>query len=46
MESLWLDTRDRFSTAIFNGYEKYVTALYPDEPSSPQALLKKSQAAR
>ncbi len=46
MESHWLDTRDRFPTAIFNGYEKYVADLYPDEPRTPQKPLRKGQTAR
>ena len=46
MESYWLDTRDRFPTAIFNGYEKYVASLYPDEPRTPQKPLREGQTAR
>ncbi len=46
MESHWLDTRDRFPTAIFNGYEKYVADLYPDEPRTPQKPLREGQTAR
>lgn len=45
-ESHWLDTGDKFPTPMFNGYEKYVAALYPDEPRTPQEPLKEGQIAR
>jgi sulfoxide reductase catalytic subunit YedY len=45
-ESHWLDTGDKFPTPIFNGYEKYVAQLYPDEPRTLQEPLKKGQMAR
>ena len=45
-ESYWLDNEDRFATPIFNGYEKYVAALYPDEPRTLQEPLKPGQKAR
>lgn len=44
--SFWLDTREKFDTPIFNGYGKYVAALYPDEPRSPQKPLKPREIAR
>ena len=45
-ESYWLDSRSRFPTPIFNGYDKYVADLYPDEPRTPQRALKRGQTAR
>ncbi|HVS62230.1 MAG TPA: protein-methionine-sulfoxide reductase catalytic subunit MsrP [Thermoanaerobaculia bacterium] len=45
-ESYWLDSGDRFPTQIFNGYGKYVAALYPDEPTTPQKPLREGQVAR
>jgi methionine sulfoxide reductase catalytic subunit len=33
-------------TLIFNGYEKYVGELYPDEPRTPQEPLVQGQIAR
>jgi sulfoxide reductase catalytic subunit YedY len=45
-QSHWLDTGDKFATPIFNGYEKYVADLYPDEPRTPQEPLKEGQVAR
>ncbi len=44
--SYWLDTNEWFDTPIFNGYEKYVGALYPDEPRTPQQPLHEGQVAR
>ncbi len=44
--SYWLDTQDSFPTPIFNGYDKYVHGLYPDEPRGPQAPLSFGQIAR
>ncbi len=44
--SFWLDTRESFPTSIFNGYDKYVGTLYPDEPRTPQILLHEGQVAR
>jgi len=45
-ESYWLDTRTRFPTPIFNGYEAEVADLYPDEPREPQDALEPGQVAR
>ncbi len=46
-QSYWLDKRgERFSTPIFNGYERYVADLYPDEPREPQKPLRQGQVAR
>lgn len=45
-ESYWLDTRDSFPTPLFNGYEKFVAELYPDEPRTPQEPLVPGQKAR
>ena len=45
-ESYWLDTEERFPTPIFNGYERYVAELYPDEPRTLQKPLKPGQIAR
>jgi sulfoxide reductase catalytic subunit YedY len=45
-QSHWLDTGDKFDTPIFNGYEKYVGELYPDEPRTLQEPLKEGQTAR
>ncbi len=45
-ESYWLDTRERFATPMFNGYEKQVGGLYPDEPRTPQEPLRPGQVAR
>ena len=44
--SFWLDTRESFPTPIFNGYDKYVGTLYPDEPRTPQIPLHEGQIAR
>jgi sulfoxide reductase catalytic subunit YedY len=44
--SHWLDKEETFATPLFNGYEKYVAALYPDEPRTLQAPLRKGQKAR
>jgi methionine sulfoxide reductase catalytic subunit len=45
--SYWLDAPDEgFPTAIFNGYEAQVAALYPDEPRTPQQPLREGQTAR
>lgn len=44
--SLWLETGEKFATPIFNGYEKYVGDLYPDEPRTPQRALRKGEIAR
>ena len=43
--SYWLDTRESFQTPVFNGYDKYVGQLYPDEPRSPQTPLRQGQIA-
>ena len=45
-ESYWLDTREKFSTPLFNGYEKYVSQLYPHEPRTLQRPLRRGQIAR
>ena len=45
-ESYWLDTRDRFPTRIFNGYDAAVASMYPDEPRTPQEPLRRGQTAR
>ncbi len=45
-QSYWLDSREAFATPIFNGYEKYVAALYPDEPRRPQEPLRSGEVAR
>lgn len=44
--SYWLDSGDEFSTPLFNGYEKYVASLYPDEPRTLQRALRRGQTAR
>jgi sulfoxide reductase catalytic subunit YedY len=45
-ESYWLDSSEKFPTQIFNGYAKYVAALYPDEPTTLQQPLSPGQVAR
>lgn len=45
-ESYWLGDEKRFPTPIFNGYGKYVAALYPDEPRTLQKPLRPGQTAR
>jgi sulfoxide reductase catalytic subunit YedY len=45
-QSWWLDNEEPFKTPIFNGYEKYVAALYPDEPRTLQEPLTPGQKAR
>lgn len=45
-ESHWLDTEETFPTPLFNGYEKYVAELYPDEPRTLQKPLQQGQKAR
>ncbi|HXV61618.1 MAG TPA: protein-methionine-sulfoxide reductase catalytic subunit MsrP [Vicinamibacteria bacterium] len=45
-ESLWLDNEERFPTPLFNGYERYVAELYPDEPRALQDPLEPGQKAR
>ncbi len=45
-ESYWLGDEERFPTPIFNGYGKYVAALYPDEPRELQRPLGPGQKAR
>ena len=44
--SYWLDNQAPFKTPIFNGYEDYVAALYPDEPKELQKALRPGQKAR
>jgi sulfoxide reductase catalytic subunit YedY len=45
-QSYWLDTQERFDTPIFNGYERWVAELYPDEPRKLQKPLGPGQTAR
>jgi methionine sulfoxide reductase catalytic subunit len=45
-ESYWLDKEEKFPTPLFNGYEKYVAELYPDEPRTLQEPLRAGQKAR
>lgn len=45
-KSQWLDSKEWFDTPLFNGYEKYVASLYPNEPRTPQAPLRPGQIAR
>ena len=45
-ESFWLGNQERFRTPIFNGYDPYVAALYPDEPRTLQEPLREGQIAR
>jgi sulfoxide reductase catalytic subunit YedY len=46
-QSWWLHDRHRtFPTPVFNGYERYVAGLYPDEPRQPQEALRPGQVAR
>ncbi len=45
-QSYWLDDREPFETPIFNGYERYVAELYPDEPRELQQPLRPGQTAR
>ena len=42
----WPTGVDTFPTALFNGYEDEVAHLYPDEPRTPQRLLKPGDIAR
>jgi sulfoxide reductase catalytic subunit YedY len=44
--SYWLSDKEIFPTPIFNGYGKYVAALYPDEPRTLQEPLHEGQTAR
>ncbi len=44
--SYWLHDREWFETPIFNGYDRYVRDLYPDEPREPQEPLRAGQIAR
>ena len=45
--SFWLGTdREYFPTPIFNGYDRYVAGLYPDEPRTLQQPLRQGQIAR
>jgi len=46
MQSYWLQNQEVFDTPIFNGYERYVSALYPDEPRKLQRPLRQGQRAR
>ena len=45
-QSTWLGNGEKFSTPLFNGYEEYVAALYPDEPRTLQEALRSGQTAR
>jgi len=48
-QSWWIGearSGERFPTPIFNGYGKYVSDLYPDEPRESQQPLKPGQMAR
>ncbi len=45
-QSRWLGSDEPFSTPIFNGYERYVADLYPDEPRTLQTPLRQGQEAR
>jgi sulfoxide reductase catalytic subunit YedY len=45
-QSWWLDNEEPFKTPLFNGYETYVAALYPDEPRALQEPLRSGQKAR
>jgi sulfoxide reductase catalytic subunit YedY len=45
-QSLWLHSSGKFPTPIFNGYDKYVAHLYPDEPRKLQKPLREGQIAR
>ncbi|NIS59581.1 MAG: protein-methionine-sulfoxide reductase catalytic subunit MsrP [Proteobacteria bacterium] len=45
-QSFWLGSGEWFPTPIFNGYERYVAHLYPDEPRAPQKSLRPGQIAR
>jgi sulfoxide reductase catalytic subunit YedY len=45
-QSYWLRSKERFPTPIFNGYDRYVAHLYPDEPRTPQVPLRSGQIAR
>ncbi|MCZ6834679.1 MAG: protein-methionine-sulfoxide reductase catalytic subunit MsrP [Planctomycetota bacterium] len=45
-KSVWAKAETWFDTPIFNGYEKYVASMYPDEPRTPQASLQKGDIAR
>lgn len=42
----WPTAEDIFPTAMFNGYEAEVGALYPDEPRTRQVPLKPGETAR
>ncbi len=44
--SYWLDTEEQFVTPIFNGYQRFVADLYPDEPRRPQQPIQLGQNAR
>ena len=44
--SYFLPDGQRFETKIFNGYERYVAELYPDEPRELQKALVPGQTAR
>ena len=47
MRSYWLGKDDEwFDTPLFNGYEKWVAGLYPEEPREPQRALRQGQIAR
>jgi sulfoxide reductase catalytic subunit YedY len=44
--SFWLHSSGRFPTPIFNGYDKYVAHLYPDEPRNMRKPLREGQIRR
>lgn len=44
--SYWLGSHSWFKTPIFNGYDRYVAELYPNEPRTPRRPLRKGQRAR
>ncbi len=45
--STWLHRKDEwFQTPLFNGYERYVAQLYPNEPRTLQSPLRPGRIAR
>jgi len=44
--SYWLHNQEFFPTPIFNGYERYVADLYPEEPRTLQRPLRQGEVAR
>lgn len=45
-DPVWPTGEDVFPTALFNGYEPQVSAMYPNEPRAPQPPLTQGQIAR